>query len=158
MGFRKGAFFSIPSMLARACTDAIGIMKKKVRKKNATPIISLLTESDMYGMAKFSQYTSRGSGAHSVNHKVGFLDCWVCAQTAAPHRVLNETNAAGIIDFGSFKTFFLSSSIWIIPEWYMTQIRGVIRLVIGKAASLTHLNNGFAFLNRKLQIYILMNN
>jgi hypothetical protein len=26
-------------------------------------------------MAKFSQYTSRGSGAHSVNHKVGFLDC-----------------------------------------------------------------------------------
>jgi hypothetical protein len=40
----------------------------------------------------------------------------------------------------------------------MTQIRGVIRLVIGKAASLTHLNNGFAFLNKKLQIYILMNN
>ena len=109
--FRKGALFSIPSILASACTDAIGIMKKKVRKKKATPIISLLTLSDMYGMAKFCQYTSRGSGAHSVNHKVGFLDCWVCAHTAAPHRVLNETNAAGIIDFGSFKTLFVSSSI-----------------------------------------------
>jgi hypothetical protein len=50
-------------------------MKKKARKKNETPIISLLTESDTYGMARFGQYTSRGSGAHSVNHKVGFLDC-----------------------------------------------------------------------------------
>jgi hypothetical protein len=109
--FRKGALFSIPSILARACTDAIGIMKKKVSKRNATPIISLLTLSDMYGMAKFCQYTSRGSGAHSVNHKVGFLDCWVCAHTAAPHRVLNETNAAGMIDFGSFNTLVLSSSI-----------------------------------------------
>jgi hypothetical protein len=86
----------------------------------------------MYGMAKFCQYTSRGSGAHSVNHKVGFLDCWVCAQTAAPHRVLNETNAAGMIDFGSFNTLVLSSSIWIITKRSRTQIRVVMQIVIGE--------------------------
>ena len=61
MGFRNGAFFSIPSILARDCTNAMGIMKKKVRKKNATPIISLRTVSETYGIAKFCQYTSRGS-------------------------------------------------------------------------------------------------
>ena len=98
-------------MLARACTDAIGIMKKKVRKKNATAMISLLTASETYGIARFCQYTSCGSGAHSVNHEVGFLDCWVWAQTAAPHRDLKETNAAGIMDFGSFFTLSLSSVI-----------------------------------------------
>lgn len=62
------------SMFARDCTNAIGIMKKKVRKKNATAIISLLIVSETYGIARFSQQTSRGSGAHSVNHVVGFLD------------------------------------------------------------------------------------
>lgn len=74
-GLRNGAAFSIPSMLAKDWTIAIGIMKKKVRKKKATPMISLLTESETYGIARFCQYTSRGSGAHSVNHKVGFLVC-----------------------------------------------------------------------------------
>ena len=54
-GFRNGAAFSIPSMLARDCTNVMGIMKKKVRKKNATPIISLLTVSETYGMARFFQ-------------------------------------------------------------------------------------------------------
>lgn len=75
MGFRNGAAFSIPSRLAKDCTIAIGIMKKKVRKKNATPIISLLTESETYGIARFGQYTSRGSAAQSVNQIVGSLDC-----------------------------------------------------------------------------------
>lgn len=75
MGFRNGAAFSSPSRLANDCTIAMGIMKKKVRKKNATPIISLLTVSETYGIARFGQYTSRGSGAHSVNQIVGFLDC-----------------------------------------------------------------------------------
>lgn len=75
MGFRKGNAFSIPSMFASDCTKAIGIMKKKVRKKNATATISLLIESETYGIAKLAQYTSRGSGAQSVNHIVGFLDC-----------------------------------------------------------------------------------
>lgn len=55
MGFRNGAAFSIPSMLARDCTNAMGIMKKKVRKKNETPIISLLTVSETYGIARFFQ-------------------------------------------------------------------------------------------------------
>lgn len=55
MGFRNGAAFSIPSMLARDCTNAMGIMKKKVRKKNATPMISLLTASETYGIARFCQ-------------------------------------------------------------------------------------------------------
>lgn len=74
-GFRKGTAFSMPSMLARDCTNAIGIMKKKVREKNATPIISFLIASETYGIARLSQYISRGSGAHSVNHMVGFLLC-----------------------------------------------------------------------------------
>lgn len=52
---RNGAAFSIPSMLAKDCTIAMGIIKKKVRKKNATPIISLLTVSETYGMARFFQ-------------------------------------------------------------------------------------------------------
>lgn len=75
MGLRKGAVFSIPEMLARDCTNAMGIMKQKVRKKNATLQISLLIASETYGIGRLRQYTSRGSGAHSVNHIVGFLDC-----------------------------------------------------------------------------------
>ena len=54
-GFRNGAAFSIPSRFARDCTNVMGIMKKKVRKKNATPIISLLTVSETYGIARFFQ-------------------------------------------------------------------------------------------------------
>ena len=111
-GLKNGAYFSIPSMLASVCTKAIGIMKKKVRKKNATVIISLRTLRWTYGIAKFGQYTSRGSGAHSVNQIVGFLVCWVCAQTAAPHRVLKETKAAGITHLGSCSTLSRSSAIW----------------------------------------------
>lgn len=72
---RKGAAFSMPSMLASDCTNAMGIMKKNVMKKKATATISLLIVSDTYGIAMLSQYTSRGSGAHSVNHIVGFLVC-----------------------------------------------------------------------------------
>lgn len=72
---RNGAAFSIPSMVARDCTIVIGIMKKNVRKKNATFIISLLMASETYGIAKFCQYTSRGSGAQFVNHKVGSMVC-----------------------------------------------------------------------------------
>lgn len=41
--FRNGAIFLIPSILARVWTNVMGIMKKNVRKKNATPIMSLLT-------------------------------------------------------------------------------------------------------------------
>lgn len=40
-GFKNGTAFSMPSMLASVCTKAIGIMKKKVRKKKATAITSL---------------------------------------------------------------------------------------------------------------------
>lgn len=40
--FRNGALFLIPSMLARVWTNAIGIMKKNVRKKKTTAIMSLL--------------------------------------------------------------------------------------------------------------------
>lgn len=40
---RNGAIFLIPSILARVWTNVMGIMKKNVRKKNATPIMSLLT-------------------------------------------------------------------------------------------------------------------
>jgi hypothetical protein len=98
-------------MFARDCTNAMGIMKKKVRKKNATAITSLLSVSETNGIARLSQYTSRGSGAHPVNHIVGFLDCCVCAQTAAPHRVLKETNAAGMIDLGLFTILSLSKEI-----------------------------------------------
>lgn len=110
-GFSHGAAFWIPSRLARVWTNAMGIIKKKVRKKNATAVINLLTVRETYGIGKFRQYTSRGSGAHSVNQSVGFLVCWVCAQTAAAHLVLNETNAAGMMALGSFVTFSLSSTI-----------------------------------------------
>jgi hypothetical protein len=65
----------MPSIVARDCTKVMGIMKKKVKKKNATATISLLTVRETYGIAKFFQNTSRGSGAHSVNQRVGFLDC-----------------------------------------------------------------------------------
>lgn len=41
-GFKNGTAFSMPSMLASVCTNAIGIMKKNVRKKKATAITSLL--------------------------------------------------------------------------------------------------------------------
>lgn len=112
IGFKNFALFSIPSMLARPWTDATGIMKKKVRKKKATAIMSLLTVNETYGIARLSQYTSRGSGAHSVNHKVGFLDCCVCAATAADHRDLKETNAAGMRALGSFFTLSFSSAIY----------------------------------------------
>ena len=98
-------------MFARDCTNAMGIMKKKARKKNATAITSLLSVSETNGIARLSQYTSRGSGAHPVNHIVGFLDCCVCAQTAAPHRVLKETNAAGMIDLGLLTILSLSKEI-----------------------------------------------
>lgn len=113
IAFKNGAFFLSPSILARDWTNVIGIMKKNVRKKKATPIMSFLIVSETYGIARFSQYTSRGSGAHSVSHKVGFLDCCVCAQTAAAHRVLKETNATGMIAFASFLTLSRSSSIYI---------------------------------------------
>lgn len=99
-------------MLASDCTMAIGTMKKNVRKKNATDIISLRTLRWTYGIARLGQYTSRGSGAQSVNQIVGFLVWCVCAQTAAPHRVLKETKAAGMIDFGSCSALSLSSAIW----------------------------------------------
>lgn len=75
MGFRKGTAFSMPSIFARDCTNAIGITKKKVRKKKATPLMSLLIASETYGIDRLSQYISRGSGALSVNHIVGFLIC-----------------------------------------------------------------------------------
>lgn len=52
---RKGAAFSMPSILASDCTNAMGIMKKNVRKKKATAIISLLIESEKYGIAMLSQ-------------------------------------------------------------------------------------------------------
>lgn len=74
-GSKKGTAFSIPSIFARDCTNAMGIMKKKVRKKKATATISLLTESETYGIDRLSQHMSQGSGAHSVNHSVGFLVC-----------------------------------------------------------------------------------
>ena len=45
IGFKKGSTFSISSRLAKDWTIAIGTMKKKVRKKKETAIISLLTES-----------------------------------------------------------------------------------------------------------------
>lgn len=98
-GLKKGMTLSMPSMFANDCTKAIGIMKKKVRKNNATAMINLRIVSSKKGIARLGQYTSRGSGAHSVSQIVGLLDCCVCAQTAAPHRLLKETNAAGIIVF-----------------------------------------------------------
>lgn len=99
MTFKKGATFSIPSMVARVCTNAIGMMKKKVRKKKATLIANLLIVKETYGTARFAQNTSRGSGAHSVNHSVGFRVCVVWAQTAAAQRVLKDTKDAGMIAF-----------------------------------------------------------
>lgn len=85
-------------------------MKKKVRKKNATATICLLIVRETNGIARFRQYTSRGSGAHSVNHRVGFLVCCVCAQTAAAQRVLKDTNAAGKIYFELLTIFSRSAT------------------------------------------------
>ena len=100
-------------MLARDWTNAIGIIKKKIRKNRPTAISNLRIVSSKYGIARLSQKTSRGSGAQSVNQIVGSFDCWVWAQTAAPHRVLNETNAAGTIALGSIITLSLSASSWM---------------------------------------------
>lgn len=55
MGIRKDAFFSILSMLARDCTNNIGNIKKKVRKKNETATISLLKVSLKNGIERFCQ-------------------------------------------------------------------------------------------------------
>lgn len=110
IGFKKGRTFSIASMLARDWTSAIGIIKKKVRKNKATAMSNLRMLRSKYGMARFSQKTSRGSGAHSVSQIVGLLVCWVWAHTAAAHRVLNETKAAGITAFGLFMILSLSSA------------------------------------------------
>lgn len=55
IGVRKGKTFSMPSMLARDCTNAIGIMKKNVRKNIAAAISSLFTASSTYGIARLSQ-------------------------------------------------------------------------------------------------------
>lgn len=54
---------------------------------------------------------SRGSGALLVSHSVGFLLCCVCAQTDAPHRESNDTNATGSISFESLRTFWRSKDI-----------------------------------------------
>lgn len=53
--FKKGKTFSIPSMFASDWTKAIGIMKKKVRKKSETAIINLLIESSTNGIARLDQ-------------------------------------------------------------------------------------------------------
>lgn len=68
--------------------------------------------SEKNGIPRFFQYTSRGSGAQFVNHRVGFLLCVVCAQTAAPHLELNDTKAAGVMDLGSFRIFWRSIVNW----------------------------------------------
>ncbi|KAL4580475.1 hypothetical protein LXL04_016669 [Taraxacum kok-saghyz] len=101
-------------MFASDWTNAMGIMKKKVREKKATAIRSFRTVMETYGIARFCQNTSRGSGAHSVNHRVGFRACCVCAQTAAPQRVLNDTKAAGMIAFGWLQVAIIAvlTSIW----------------------------------------------
>ncbi|KAI3692390.1 hypothetical protein L6452_32205 [Arctium lappa] len=52
---KKGAAFTIPSIFASDCTNAIGITKKNVRKKKATTITSLLIVSETNGMARLSQ-------------------------------------------------------------------------------------------------------
>lgn len=109
-------------MFASDCTKAIGMMKKKVRKKKATAIRSFRIVNETYGIARFFQYTSRGSGAHSVNHRVGFRACCVWAQTAAPQRVLNDTKAAGMIALGLFTTSSFSSAIC---KFYKTFIKYV---------------------------------
>lgn len=44
--FRNGATFLIPSIVASVWTNVMGIMKKNVRKKKATPIMSLLIVKD----------------------------------------------------------------------------------------------------------------
>lgn len=54
-GFKKGTASSIPSMFARDCTIAMGMMKKKVRKKNTTPIINRLIARLTKGMARLLQ-------------------------------------------------------------------------------------------------------
>lgn len=54
-GRKNGMTFSIPSILARDCTNAIGIMKKKVRKKSATAIRNLLIVSSTKGMERLDQ-------------------------------------------------------------------------------------------------------
>lgn len=113
-GLKKGTTLSIPSIFAKDCTKAIGIIKKKVRKNNATAMINRRTVREKNGIERLGQYTSRGSGAHSVSQIVGLLDCCVCAQTAAPHRVLKETNAAGIIAFWSFIILSLSDSSCVL--------------------------------------------
>lgn len=44
--FKNDALFSRLSIFARDCTIVMGIMKKNVRKKEATAIISLLMDNE----------------------------------------------------------------------------------------------------------------
>lgn len=59
IGLRKGATHSIPSTLARDCTKAMGIMEKKVRKKNATAIISFLILRSIWDGKVLPKHTPR---------------------------------------------------------------------------------------------------
>lgn len=77
------------------------------------------------GIAKFRQYMSRGSGAQSVSQSVGFLLCWVCAQTDAPQRDLNERKATGKIDLGSLIIFWRSNVICTIQVKVPQEIRKI---------------------------------
>lgn len=66
-------------------------MKKKMKEMSRRRELS-----SMYGIDRLSQQTSRASGAQSVSQQVESLLCCVCAQTAAPHRELNDTKPAFI--------------------------------------------------------------
>lgn len=56
---------------------------------------SLQSGKSLYGITRFLQDTSLGSGAMSVIQRSGSACCWEWETSAAPNRVLNVTKATG---------------------------------------------------------------
>ncbi|KAG6545846.1 hypothetical protein Mapa_012807 [Marchantia paleacea] len=83
-------------MVPTPCTAAFGMVYKIVVRNTRTPTNICRIHSWEKETERFGQYTSLGSGAHSVTHNMGFSACWLCAATAAPRLFLKVTIAAGI--------------------------------------------------------------
>lgn len=91
---RKGNQFSNWFRLVRPCTTKTGIRNKIERVIHATRTVSLDIHLWMNDEEKKGQLTSSGSGASSVIHSMGLVDCCKWIAIAAPHRDLKDTNAA----------------------------------------------------------------
>ena len=91
---RKGNKNCSSSRLARPCTIATGMRNRITTATYATIANDAETHLFIKDEENNGQCTSRGSGALSVTHSVGFVPCWMCKATAAVSLDLNDTKAA----------------------------------------------------------------